>query len=39
MSDMVVNQEDFPARRLVNFLYCTLFFHVSSNCCLHAHMS
>ena len=26
MSDMVVNQEDFLARRLVNFLYCTLFF-------------
>ena len=39
MSDMVVNQEDFLARRLIHLLYCTFFFHVSSNCCMHAHMS
>ena len=39
VSDMVVNQEDFLATRLIHLLYCTIFFHVSSNCCMHAHMS
>ena len=37
MSDMVVNQEDFLARRLVNFLYCTLFFFMLAKIvvCMH----
>ena len=39
VSDMVVNQEEFLASRLIHLLYCTIFFHVSSNCCMHAHLS
>ena len=33
------NQEEFLTTRLIHLLYCTIFFHVSSNCCMHAHLS